>query len=170
MTEDPDHEYVDAGGGGQSVDALLDRLGFDAETSVLTRRQAEVLALRERGYTQAEIATRFGTSRANVASVEASARENVAAARETVAFADALDAPVQVTVPADTDLYAIPELVFDAADGVDITVAYTDPELVSRLREAAGDAIVGREVRHDLLVSVTTGGDVRVRRQADPAT
>ncbi|WP_370515861.1 sigma factor-like helix-turn-helix DNA-binding protein, partial [Halapricum sp. CBA1109] len=72
------------------IDAVLDRAGFDPEESVLTRRQAAVLALRERDLTQSTIADRFGTSRANVASIEASARENVRKARETVAVADAL--------------------------------------------------------------------------------
>ena len=58
-------------------DVLLEQAGFDAERSVLTRRQAEVLALRERGVRQASIADLLGTSRANVSSVESSARENV---------------------------------------------------------------------------------------------
>ena len=93
------------------VDGLLDRAGFDADESVLTRRQAEVLALRERGVAQADIAEKLGTSRANVSSVESSARENIANARETVAFAEALSAPVRVTVEAGTDLYDVPNMV-----------------------------------------------------------
>ena len=72
---------------------LLSQAGFDADESVLTRRQAEVLALRERGVRQSVIADRLGTSRANVSSVEASARENVAKARETVSFAEARAGP-----------------------------------------------------------------------------
>ncbi|MFQ3284468.1 MAG: Tfx family DNA-binding protein, partial [Natronomonas sp.] len=88
-----------------NADEMLDRVGFDEETNVLTRRQAEVLSLRERDVSQAEIAESLGTSRANVSSVESSARENVAKARETVAFANALTAPVQLTIEAGEDLY-----------------------------------------------------------------
>ena len=102
----------------EDVDAaeLLERVGFDADESVLTERQAEVLAFRERGLRQADIAERLGTSRANVSSVEASARDNVERAKETVAFAEALSSPVRVEIPAGTDLYDAPQRVYDACD------------------------------------------------------
>jgi hypothetical protein len=142
---------------------VLDSLGFDAADSHLTRRQATVLALRERGHTQGAIADRFGTSRANVASIEASARENVAKARETAAFAEALEAPVHVTVAAGTDLYDVPGQVFDACDEAGIKVAATAPELMAQVSDAAGEAVAGREVRRPLVVSVTTDGELGVR-------
>jgi Tfx family DNA-binding protein len=148
------------------VDEVLDRAGFDAADSVLTRRQAEVLALRERGLAQAAIAERLGTSRANVSSVEASARENVAKARETVAFAEALQAPVRLTVEAGTDLYDVPSAVFDRCDEVGLKVNYTAPELMKLVSDAAGDAVTGREVDQDLFVGVTSDGEVRVRRNS----
>ncbi|QSG04698.1 Tfx family DNA-binding protein [Halapricum desulfuricans] len=147
------------------ADAILDRAGFDSEESILTRRQAEVLALRERGLTQSEIADRFGTSRANVASIESSARENVRKARDTVAVAEALRSPVQVEVEAGSDLYDVPADVFDACDDADVKVPHTAPELLNTIADAAGDAVVGRQVRTDLLVCVGADGSVRVRRQ-----
>jgi Tfx family DNA-binding protein len=145
------------------VDELLDRVGFDADANVLTRRQAEVLLLRERGVRQADIASLLGTSRANVSSVESSARENVSKARETVAFAEALAAPVRVEVAAGTDLYDVPELIYDACDEAGVKVNHTAPDLMRAVSDASGDAVHGREVRTPLLVSVTTGGEVRVR-------
>ncbi|WP_435334598.1 Tfx family DNA-binding protein [Haloarchaeobius sp. TZWWS8] len=150
-----------------TADDILDETGFDASASVLTRRQAEVLALRERGYAQAAIADLLGTSRANISSIESTARDNVAKARETVAFADALAAPVRIPFPEGTDLYDVPATVYDACDEVDVKVPYTAPDLMKVVNDAAGDAVEGREVRDDLLVSVTTDGTVRVRRQTD---
>ena len=147
------------------ADAVLEQAGFDPDESILTRRQAEVLALRERGLTQSSIADRFGTSRANVASIESSARDNVRKARETVAVAEALRAPVQVQVDAGTDLYEVPATVFDACDEADLKVPHTAPELLARVSETAGDAVVGRQVRTDLFLSVGADGSVRVRRQ-----
>jgi hypothetical protein len=149
------------------VAALLDRTGFDPETSVLTRRQAEVLLLRERGYRQTAIADLLGTSRANVSSVETSARTNVRKARETVAFAEALSAPVRVQVGGGTDLYDVPKLVYDACDDAGVKVNHTAPELMKRVSDEAGDAVQGREVRADILVGVTSEGAVRVRRSSD---
>ena len=142
---------------------LLEQVGFDAEASVLTRRQAEVLAFRERDVSQADIAEKLGTSRANVSSVESSARENIEKARETVAFAEALSAPVRVTVEAGTDLYDVPNMVYSACDEAGVKVNRTAPEVMKLVGEAAGDAVHGREVRRDITVSVTGDGTVQVR-------
>ena len=147
------------------VDALLDQVGFDPERNVLTRRQAEVLALRERDVPQAAIAERLGTSRAKVSSIEASARTNIEKARETIAFAEALNAPVRIEVAAGTDLYDVPSRVYAACDDAEVKVNQTAPELMKSVSDAAGDAISGREVKRDLLVGVTMDGLVRVRRQ-----
>ena len=144
-------------------DELLAELGFDETESVLTRRQAEVLALRERDVPQRAIADKLGTSRANVSSVEASARNNVERAHETVAFAEALRAPVRVAVDAGTDLYDVPSRVFSACDEAGVKVNRTAPELMKLVGDAAGDAVVGREVKRNLIVSVTSDGQVRVR-------
>ncbi|WP_430503899.1 Tfx family DNA-binding protein [Haloparvum sp. PAK95] len=146
------------------VDAVLERAGFDPSAGVLTRRQAEVLALRERGLKQSVIAERLGTSRANVSSVEASARENVEKARETVAFAEALAAPVRVEIGESTDLYDVPTQVYDACDEAGVKVNHTAPELMRIVGEAAGDAVQGRQVRQRLFVTVDSDGTVRVRR------
>ena len=147
------------------VDAFLAEIGFDPETSVLTHRQAQVLALREREVSQADIADALGTSRANVSSIEASARENVAKAHETVAFAESLRAPVRVQVPKGTDLYDVPELVYDACDEAGVKVDHTAPELMNVISDAAGSAVSGRQVSMPLIVGVTPEGLVRVRHQ-----
>ncbi|MFB6069258.1 MAG: Tfx family DNA-binding protein [Halobacterium sp.] len=145
------------------ADALLDRVGFDADESVLTRRQAEVLALRERDVPQAAIADSLGTSRANISKVEASARANVRKARETVAFADALAAPVHVSLEPGTDLYDVPDRVYDAADAANVDVSLSAPAVMQRVSEVGEDAVVDREVRTRLLVTVAADGDLRVR-------
>ena len=137
-------------GDGETLDvaALLDRIGFDSETNVLTRRQAEVLALREHGLRQRDIADRLGTSRANV----------------SVEFAESLSAPVRVEIPPETDLYDVPNLIFDAADEAGIKVTYTAPDLMKRISDGASTAIEGRNVKTRLFVSLTTEGAVRVRQ------
>jgi len=147
------------------ADTLLDQSGFDPDESVLTRRQAEVLALREQGLSQAAIADRLGTSRANVSGIESSARENVEKARETIAFVETLRAPVRVSVDTGTDLYEVPQKVYEACDDAGVKVMHTAPELMELINEAAGDAIRGRQVTEEILVGVTSEGEVRVRRR-----
>jgi len=145
------------------ADELLEEAGFDAETNVLTRRQAEVLALREQDISQADIAEELGTSRANVSSVESSARENISKARETIAFADALTAPVRLTIDGGTDLYDVPNRVYSACDDADVKVTRTAPELMKLISDAAGSAVRGRAVQRDITVTVTNDGTVLVR-------
>ncbi|MDB2225538.1 MULTISPECIES: Tfx family DNA-binding protein [Halorubrum] len=159
VADDEQPEPVDV-----DADSILEGAGFDADESVLTRRQAEVLALRERGLRQSDIADRLGTSRANVSSVEASARDNVERARETVAFAEALSSPVRVEIEAGTDLYDAPKRVYDACDEAGVKVNQTAPELMKAIGDRAGDAVHGREVRNRLFVTVAADGQIRVRR------
>lgn len=151
------------------VDQLLEDVGFDPDSSVLTYRQAQVLALRERDISQADIAAELGTSRANVSSIESSARENLRKARETVAFAEALRAPVRIRVPEGTDLYDVPELVYEACDDAGVKVDYTAPDLMKSVSDAAGTAVEGRQVSKPLVVGVTSDGMVRVRHRDQDA-
>ncbi|OYR39536.1 MULTISPECIES: Tfx family DNA-binding protein [unclassified Halorubrum] len=166
VADDGPADAADAADDVEDVDAaeLLERAGFDADESVLTDRQAEVLALRERGLRQSDIADRLGTSRANVSSVEASARDNVERARETVAFAEALAAPVRVEIDAGTDLYDAPKRVYDACDEAGVKVNQTAPDLMKTIGDRAGDAVHGREVRSRLFVTVDANGQIRVRQ------
>lgn len=135
---------------------------YDLEETVLTRRQAEVLALRDQGLTQADIADRFGTSRANVANIEASARENARKARKTVEFLETLHSPVQVDVEAFTSLFDVPSKVYTACDAADVKVDCSAVELVQQVREDAADAIRNNVVDRPLRVVVTEAGGVRI--------
>lgn len=145
------------------ADEVLDRAGFDADETVLTRRQAQVLALRERGLVQTAIADRLGTSRANVSSVESSARRNVRKAERTVGLAEALGAPVQLRVEPDADIYDLPDRLYAACDEAGIKVEASTPEVIGELTDQAGDALEGRRVASPLTVAVTTDGRIRVR-------
>lgn len=149
------------------LDVILAEVGFDEAAAGLTRRQAEVLALRERGVSQADIADVLGTSRANVSSVESSARRNVQQARETVAFAEALTAPVRVAVDAGTEIYAVPDAIYRACDESGVKVNYSGAELMRVVGEAVPDAVADEQVVAPLLISVDADGDVRVRQRED---
>lgn len=164
-----DNQESDASGNGAGtvdIDEFLTEVGFVAGESVLTRRQAEVLVLRERGYKQSAIAEQLGTSRANVSSIEASARENVKKARETVRFAELISPPVHVEIPAGTDLYDVPELVFETCDDEDVKVSHSAPELMRTIREAAERAIENQRIKIPLFVNVTGDGKVWVNESS----
>lgn len=149
------------------VDEILAMAGFDPDTNVLTSRQAEVLALRERDVSQAAIAEELGTSRANVSKVESSARDNVERAKETVAFSETLKAPVQIEIEPGTDLYEVPDRVYDACDRNGVKVPYSAPEVMKLVSDNAGDAVTGREISSNVLIGVTSDGTMRVRARPE---
>lgn len=152
------------------IDTVLEEIGFDPDETVLTHRQAQILALRERGETQSAIADELGTSRANVSSIESSARENLAKAEETVAVVEALRAPVTIQVEEGTDLYDVPRLVYEACDEVDVKVPHDAPGLMKLVSDAAGTAVDGRHVRRRFAISVTPDGAVKVRGAGSAGT
>jgi Tfx family DNA-binding protein len=159
---DPDPDPADV-----DVDALVARRGFDPDHNVLTRRQAEVYILRKREFRQADVAEILGTSRANVANVEASARENIRNARNTVAFADVLAAPIRVEIESGTPLYRVPQRVFSTCDDAGIEVDHTAPELMELVGAAAGAAVENREVVRPITVGVDADGTVRVTNRGN---
>nr|WP_080505462.1 Tfx family DNA-binding protein [Haloarcula argentinensis] len=147
-------------------DELLAGVGFDADESVLTRRQAEVLALRENDVRQSDIGELLGTSRANISSIERNARENVEKARQTVAFANTLTAPVRVDIEAGTDIYDIPQTVYAACDEAGVEVNYGSSNLLQLIDDSVDGAIQQDMVQVPLRIDVTNDGVVHVREQS----
>jgi hypothetical protein len=141
---------------------LLDQVSFSLKDTFLTERQAQVLTLREFGLTQSEIAERFGTTRANITNIESSARDNLRAARKTIELNDILSSPVQVRIPAGTDIFEIPDTIYEACDDADVKADCSAVELVKRLRTEKPDAIEQNTVQQPLRVIVSSVGDVRV--------
>lgn len=149
------------------IDALLADAGFDPDENVLTRRQAQVLALRERQLSQEEIAQQLGTTRANISSIESSARRNVRRASETVAVAAALQAPVRIRIRTGTDLFDVPDAVFRACDDAGTKVAHSSAEIVRAVRASVPEALENDEIVRPLLIGVDGDGTITVRAATD---
>lgn len=148
--------------GDSEAQDFLDRVRFDEASNVLTRRQVEILVLRERGYSQPAIADLLGTSRANVTNIEASARDNVEKAKETVRIVNALQAPILVSIPAGTDIYNVPNKVYEACNQANIKVPYSAPELMKRVLDEAEGVVNERTIETSLTVSVDDTGEITI--------
>lgn len=161
----PSHE--DPTALGDRVDGILEEVGFAAEATHLTERQAQVLALRKQGVTQATIADWLECSRANVSSIEGSARRNLEKAERTVTLGELLAAPVRVEIPTGIDLYEVPDRIYAASDRAEVKVNHGAPELIRAVRETAPGAIVGGRVSEELIIHVAADGSVRVHVASD---
>lgn len=163
MADEPDEEAAGTATISEDdVELLLDNLEFEANTTFLTRRQAAVLVMRERGHDQGAIADFLDCSRANVSNIERSARENIDKARETVSFEKLLSAPVSIELPAGLPLHEVPERIYDACDETEVKVKYGAPEL-SRKISAPFD-VTNNEgtLPGDVIVTVTNDGEIHV--------
>lgn len=132
----------------------------DPSGTVLTERQAQVLAMRGVGRTQAEVAETLGTSVANVSGIERAARENIEAARRTLELVRVLEARTRITAAAGTDLRHLVDRIFEAADDMELRVRHTDPELTALLHDRLGDRLDGRRLTATVEVGLTADGSI----------
>lgn len=121
-----------------------------------------VLKLRMKGFTQAEIACRLNTSRANISILEHRAKENVSRAERTLKMAKKLRAPVVITVNQGDDILRVPKRLFEAADAAKIRVKEGTADIISKIREEAGDKIHGRSATKSFDVALTSEGEILI--------
>ncbi len=136
---------------------------MDKKDSFLTGRQLEILRLRKEGLSQTDIAKKFGTSRANVSATEKTARYNIEKAKNTLALADLIEAPIWLVVEPNTDLNEAVKEIYHRADSLGIRVVQSFPSLSHAIQESARDKIKGRMVLKRLEVAITKDGEIKTR-------
>lgn len=132
------------------------------EKTFLTEKQLEVMRLRAEGLTQAEIAKRLDTSRANICSLEKRAEENVERAKNTIHLAKRTKAPVRMKIHKDDDILDSVKKLFSEADEAGIHVLQDTPGLISEIREQAGERLEGRRASEEIELSLTHEGKVLI--------
>ncbi|HEY3274707.1 MAG TPA: Tfx family DNA-binding protein [Methanocella sp.] len=134
----------------------------DEKDTLLTGRQIEVLKLKRKGLSQADIARKLKTTRGNISTIETTALKNIAKAEKTLKLYRALEAPVWMTVPGGTDLYEIPQMIFKEADRKKIKIGIDSATVIIRLKTNAPDRIAHRITTGDVSVSVDESGNVTI--------
>ncbi len=132
------------------------------EDTFLTEAQLRVLKLRTKGLTQAEIARRLNTTRANVSILESRARENIRRAEKTMKLAEKLRAPVVISVKQGDDILQVPKRIFQAADAAKIKVHPGTADIIAKINEGAGDKIHGRSATKNFDVALTPEGEILI--------
>jgi Tfx family DNA-binding protein len=134
----------------------------DEKDMLLTPRQIEVLRMKKKGMTQADIARKMKTTRGNICIIESTAMKNIEKARNTVKFYRAMEAPVWITVAPGTDLYDVAPMIFKEADRKKIKIAIDSAMIVVKLKTEAQDRIQHRVTVGEIDVSVDEQGNVNV--------
>ncbi|MCD1294278.1 DNA-binding protein [Methanocella sp. CWC-04] len=129
---------------------------------LLTEKQVEVLKLKKKGLSQADIARKLKTTRGNICIIENTALKNIEKAKNTLKFYRALEAPIWITVPAGTDLYKIPEIIFTEADKKRIKIAIDSAMVIVKLKTEVQDKIHGRLTVDEIEISVDEHGNMSI--------
>lgn len=130
--------------------------------SLLTDRQLQVLKLRLQGRSQQEIADLLGTTRSNVSILEKRAHQNIGRAERTLQQWMMIRAPVSVHVPAGTDVFDLPQMVFSVADQKSMQLPVTAMDILVLLRRKAPHLFRKRAILKDVDVYVTEEGELLV--------
>jgi hypothetical protein len=135
----------------------------DTKDTHLTKRQFEVLKLRMRGKSLAEIAERLGTSRSNVSRIARIAKQNVEKSRNTLKLVGTIEWPIRVDVRRGANVYQVCERVFKRADEKGIKVNCNYAGLVRLITETLGRrGIRRRKTLRGFTVVVSGDGRVEV--------
>jgi len=130
------------------------------KNTLLTDRQKEVIRLRRQGLTQQQIADRLGTSKANICTIEKSANENIARAKETLEFLYTLDAEELCIVHSGTDLMDAPKQIYVAASHRKIKIRLDTLGLINSIVNSLPEKIHGRQIRDDICVYLNKDGNL----------
>ncbi len=134
----------------------------DEKNLFLTDKQVEILRMKKKGMSQADIARTMKTTRGNICIIENTALKNIEKAKNTIKFYRAMEAPIWLTIPGGTDLYDIPQLVFNAADKKRIKISVDSAMVIVKLKTEAADRIHGRLTNDDIDISVDTHGNLTI--------
>lgn len=129
---------------------------------LLTESQMEVLKLRLKGLTQEEIASKFGTTRQNIAIIEKRGRRNLKLAEETIRGYKRLTTVASVKVKPNTHMVDVPRLVIGAADKSDIKLRADFTRIYNEIRFKAPGCVRGTKVVKPITVLVLKDGDIEI--------
>jgi HTH-type transcriptional regulator, fmd operon transcriptional regulator len=125
---------------------------------LLTDRQIQVMKYRKSGMTQQQIADLTHTTKANVCTIEKSARENIVRAKKTLEIYYALDGRTLCTIPAGTDLFDSVPKIIEEANKAGVNLAVDQMDIINRLRDECPHRIHGRFIKKDIDVFLGESG------------
>ena len=134
----------------------------DEKNMFLTDKQIEILRMKKKGMSQADIARAMNTTRGNICIIEGTAHKNIEKAKNTIKFFRAMEAPIWLTIPGGTDLYDIPDKIFKAADKKRIKISVDSAMVIVKIKTEAADKVHGRLTTDDIDLSVDEHGNLTI--------
>jgi Tfx family DNA-binding protein len=108
--------------------------------------------------TQQHVADLIHTSKANVCTIERSARENIQRAKETLTFVNTLDARLLCVIKKGSDLFDSVPLIIEETQKTGTQISFDQIDLINQLRNEFPHRIHGRYIKQDIEVFLETSG------------
>jgi HTH-type transcriptional regulator, fmd operon transcriptional regulator len=134
----------------------------DEKDIFLTDKQIEILKLKKKGLSQADIARKLKTTRGNICIIEGTAQKNIEKAKNTLKLFKTLEAPVWVTIASGMDIYDVPGLLFREADKKHIKVAVDSAMVIVKIKTEVPDKVRGRITLNEIDISSDEAGNITV--------
>ena len=128
----------------------------------LTDRQVEILKMKKKGMTQADIAKIEKTTRGNICIIEKTALRNVERANNTIKLYKTLEAPIWLTIPVGMDLLDIPKMIFKAADKKRVKISIDSAMIVVKLKTQVPYKMHGRLITNEIDISADEHGNLTI--------
>jgi len=132
--------------------------------TILTRRQWQVMQLRAKGLTQAQVAKRLRTTRENVTILEHRAHHNVKAARATLAALEQLSKSNEVIIPSGTSVFEATSMILLRGDILRIKLKRNADSLLAMLRSKCKGKIRGHHLTSTISLSIQNDGNITIFR------
>ncbi len=134
----------------------------DEKDIFLTDKQIEILKLKKKGLSQADIARKLKTTRGNICIIEGTAQKNIVKAKNTLKLYKTLEAPVWVTISSGMDLYEVPAMLFKEADKKRIKVAVDAAMVIVKIKTEVPEKVRGRITLNEIDISSDEAGNITV--------
>jgi hypothetical protein len=134
----------------------------DEKDIFLTDKQIEILKLKKKGLSQADIARKLKTTRGNICIIEGTAQKNIEKAKNTLKLYKTLEAPVWVTIASGMDIYEVPGMLFKEADKKHIKVAVDSAMVIVKIKTEVPDKVRGRITLNEIDISSDEVGNITV--------
>jgi Tfx family DNA-binding protein len=121
------------------------------------------MRLRSAGLTQAQVAKRLRTTRENVTILERRARENLRAAKATLAAVEQLSGSKEFVIPSGVSIFEATSMILRRADVLRIKVKMNADSILASLRAKCKGRIRGHHLIAAIRVKIEPDGSLKLR-------
>ena len=135
---------------------------FRSPSTVLTRKQWQVMRLRATGLTQTQVASRLRTTRENVSIIEHRAHENLRAAKATLEALEQLSDSRQLIIPSGTSVFEATSMILRRGDILRVKLNTNADSILALLRSRCKGRIRGHHLTSVIRVQINEDGSITI--------